>query len=60
MSVRETGHYDVLPVVMAVIAASVMVHGLTSLPFSILYNRHDRNDLDGDSDSESISEKEET
>jgi sodium/hydrogen antiporter len=60
MSVKETGHYDILPVVMAVVAASVLVHGLTSFPFSILYNRHDRNDLAGDSDSESISEKEET
>jgi NhaP-type Na+/H+ or K+/H+ antiporter len=59
LSVKKTGYDDALPITMAVITASVLIHGLTSVPFSRLYHNNDRDDLEGDSDEENVGETEE-
>lgn len=59
LTIKKTGYEEALPITAAVITASVLVHGLTSVPFSRLYHRHDRNDVEGDSDDENIGETKE-
>ena len=51
-SFKKTGYEDLFPITAAVITASVVVHGLTSVPFSRLYHRHDTDDVEGDQQEE--------
>lgn len=60
LSIKKAGYEDALPVTIAVITASVFTHGLTSIPLSLLYNRNDKDDVEGDSDEENIGETEES
>ena len=60
LSIHRTGYKDVLPIATAVIAGSVLVHGITAVPFSRLYHRHDRENVEGDSDKENKGETEES
>lgn len=60
LSVKKAGFENALPITIAVIAASVLIHGLTSVPLSRLYSRHDTNDVEGDSDEENMGETEES
>lgn len=60
LSIKKAGYEKALPITIAVITASVIIHGLTSIPLSRLYNRYDQNDVEGDSDDENIGETEET
>lgn len=60
LSIKKAGYEEALPITIAVITASVFIHGLTSIPFSYLYNKNDKDDIEGDSDDENIGESEET
>lgn len=60
LSIKKAGYEEALPITIAVITASVLIHGLTSVPFSRLYHKNDQNDVEGDSDDENIGESEET
>ncbi|AHM58911.1 sodium/hydrogen exchanger [Flammeovirgaceae bacterium 311] len=51
-SLKKTGYEDVYIITTAVITASVMIHGLSSIPISRLYHRHDVNNVEGDSEEE--------
>ena len=52
LSRQKTGYEDVFPITAAVITASVIIHGLTTLPASRLYSKHDVNNVEGDSEQE--------
>lgn len=56
---KKTGFNELFPVVVAVISASVIVHGVSSLPVSRLYKKSDANNIEGDSDKENEGESEE-
>lgn len=56
LSIKHVGNREALPIVLAVITASVFIHGLTSLPFSRLYHKYDRNNVEGDSNEENEDE----
>ena len=58
LSMKKIGYQDALPITVAVITASVLVHGITSVPFSRLYHRNDKDDVEGDSDEDKIGEEE--
>ena len=58
LSIKKAGYEDALPITIAVITASVLVHGATSVPFSRLYHRNDKNDIEGDSDENNVGEAE--
>ena len=60
LSIEKAGYEDALPITVAIITASVLVHGLTSLPLSRLYHRNDKNDVEGDSDDNKIGEAEDS
>jgi NhaP-type Na+/H+ or K+/H+ antiporter len=51
-SIKKTGYEDAYTITTAVIAASVIIHGLSSIPVSRLYSKHDRNDIEGDQEEE--------
>lgn len=53
LSIKKAGYDQALPITIAVIAASVIIHGVTSVPFSRLYSKHDENNVNGDSDRKS-------
>lgn len=60
-SIRSTNHSGFIegfPVVMAVIVGSVLIHGLTGVPFSRLYRKHDTDNIEGDSEEDSVEEEE--
>ena len=59
LSIKKAGYEKAVPITLAVITASVLIHGLTSVPFSRLYHKNDKDDTDGDSDKENIGEAEE-
>ena len=59
LSIKKAGYEKALPITMAVITASVLIHGLTSVPFSRLYHRKDKDNIEGDSDEEKVGEAEE-
>lgn len=58
LSLKKAGYEQALPVTIAVIASSVLIHGLTSLPLSRLYHKYDKKNVEGDSDEENIGEAE--
>jgi|SRR5690554_4747414 len=58
-SIDHSGFIEGFPVVTAVIVGSVLVHGITGVPFSCLYRKHDTDDVEGDSDEDSVEEEEE-
>ena len=58
LSIQKTGYEDVFPITAAVITASVIIHGLTTLPASRLYSRHDFDNVAGDSEQENREAKE--
>jgi sodium/hydrogen antiporter len=58
LSVKEAGYSEAVPVTLAVITASVFIHGITSVPFSRIYHRIDKDDVEGDSDEENIGDEE--
>ncbi len=60
LSIKKTGYEKALPITLAVIVASVLVHGFTSVPFSRLYDKYDRDDVEGDSEEENMGKTEET
>lgn len=59
LSLKKTGYHDAFPIVAAVITASVLVHGITSVPASRWYHRSDIDNVEGDSDKENEGETEE-
>ena len=58
LTVKNTGHDEILPVILAVVTASVIIHGLTSMPLSRWYHHSDVDNVEGDSDQESLEEPE--
>lgn len=60
LSIERAGNKQALPTVLAIITASVFIHGFTSIPFSRLYHRHDRNNVAGDREEENEAETEQT
>lgn len=58
LSVKQVGFVEGYHVVTAVIVASVVIHGVTSIPFSQLYRKHDTDDVEGDSDDDNVEEDE--
>lgn len=59
ISIKKAGYEEALPITIAVITASVLIHGLTSVPFSRLYHHNDKNNIEGDSDQENEGKSEE-
>lgn len=59
LSLKKTSYEDAFPIVAAIITASVVVHGITSVPASRLYHQHDIDNVKGDSDEENEEETEE-
>ena len=59
ISIKKAGYEDALPITMAIITASVLIHGITSIPFSRLYHNKDEDNIEGDSDEENVGETEE-
>ena len=58
LSIKKTGMQEVLPLTMAVVAGSVLVHGLSSMPLSLWYHLSDQDNVEGDSDQENLEEPE--
>ncbi|EMR02203.1 cation:proton antiporter [Cesiribacter andamanensis] len=57
LTIKETGDERAYPLAAAVITASVLLHGLTSLPVSRLYHQHDTDDVEGDSEEDNNEEE---
>ena len=58
LSIKKAGFEEAVPITLALITASVFIHGLTSVPFSRLYHKNDKDDIEGDSDKHSVGETE--
>jgi sodium/hydrogen antiporter len=57
LTVEEAGTEDAIPVTLAVVAGSVIVHGITSYPFSKLYDQYDTDDVEGDDEEGNLDEE---